>query len=242
MDVSAFELPLLLSGACVAGIISAICGFGGGILYLPIVVAIVGPRTAVPLITLGLIFSNLSRVLLLFKHVKWPLTFKYCLGAIPGAILGALIFVRLPTGLLTRSIGVFLIASVFLRRFEQMQVRPSQHWIFIPLGAIVGFFSAIWGAIGPAAVPFFLATGLTKEAFVATIAFGAFAMHIAKTLSYGGLGLLHQSMLPLGAAIAVLMIFGTWIGHRILKRTTPRVFLTLVDGLLIVLGLFFLLK
>ena len=67
------ELSLLLSGAFVAGVVSAIAGFGGGILYLPLVVALVGPREAVPLVTFGLMFSNVTRVTIHWKSIVWPL-------------------------------------------------------------------------------------------------------------------------------------------------------------------------
>jgi uncharacterized membrane protein YfcA len=242
MIATGLDLILLLAGAFVAAVVSGVCGFGGGVLFLPLIIALVGPRAAVPLITIGLLFSNFTRLALLRRHIDWPLALRYAAGAIPGAVIGAIVFATLPDGFVTRSIGGFLIVAVLFRRYKGLQIPVHRRWIFIPVGTGVGFFSAIWGAIGPMAVPFFLAAKLSKEAFVATIAIGAFLMHIAKIITYGRLDLLNTPLVKTGLLLGLLMIFGTWVGKVILTRTTPRVFLIVVDILMVVLGVFFLVR
>ncbi|HUU45649.1 MAG TPA: sulfite exporter TauE/SafE family protein [Acidobacteriota bacterium] len=242
MIATGFELVLLLVGAFVGALVTAVCGFGGGILILPLIVAIVGPRAAVPLITFMLVFSNATRLLLLRRWVDWPLALRYTAGAVPAAVLGGILFVRLPAGFITRGIGVFLILSVILNRWNRVRLPHRHQWIFYPAGALVGFFSAIWGAIGPLAVPFFLAARLGKEAFVGTLAFGALVMHIAKTVTYGRFDLLSDELVRTGLILGALMIAGAWTGTRILHRTDPRIFRIAVDILLVIVGVIFLVQ
>jgi uncharacterized membrane protein YfcA len=223
-------------------VVTAICGFGGGLLILPLIVAIVGPRAAVPLITLMLIFSNFGRVVFLRRWIAWPLGLRYICGAIPAAVIGGIVFVRLPAGFITRGIGVFLILSVIVHHWERLRVPQKHSWIFYPAGALVGFFSAIWGAIGPLAVPFFLSAKLSKEAFVGTLAFGALSMHIAKTITYGRLDLVSMDLLRTGVVLGAIMVFGAWVGTRILRRATPRAFGIAVDILLMIIGVYFLVR
>jgi len=237
------ELSLLLAGAFVAGVISAVAGFGGGILYLPLVVALVGPREAVPLITFGLMFSNLTRVTIHWRRIVWPLAIRYTIGAIPGAALGAVVFVKLPADWITRGIGAFLIASVIFLLLQKEDHPPLTRWgIFYPLGAIVGFFSNMLGVVGPTAVPFFLATGIRKEAFVGTMAFGALMMHTTGVATWSALQIMSVAIIRNGVLIGVLMIAGTYAGNALLKKATSKVFLYVVEGLLVVIGVLFLVK
>lgn len=236
------DLILLLAGAFVGALVSGVCGFGGGILILPLVVAIVGPRVAVPFLTFGLLFSNGTRVLLLRRFVVWSSLWRYVLGAIPGALIGAVIFTKLPVGLVTRSIGALLIITVVIRRWKREDLLAGHSWILAPVGAVIGFLSAIWGAVGPLAVPFFLATGLRKERFVATIGLGALLIHVAKLTVYEHYDLMSWGLVKTGLVFGALMIIGTWVGKQILVRTTPRIFLILVDILLVIVGVVFLLR
>jgi len=236
------DLILLMVGAFVGALVSGVCGFGGGILILPLVVAIVGPRVAVPFLTFGLLFSNGTRVFLLRRFVVWSSLWRYVVGAIPGALIGAFVFTKLPAGLVTRSIGVLLIITVVVRRWRRDDLLAGHTWILAPVGAVIGFLSAIWGAVGPLAVPFFLATGLRKERFVATIGFGALMIHVAKLSVYQSYDLLSWGLVKTGLAFGALMIVGTWVGKQILVQTTPRIFMILVDLLLVIVGAVFLLR
>lgn len=237
------ELSLLLLGAFVAGVISAIAGFGGGILYLPLVVALVGPREAVPLVTFGLMFSNVTRVTIHWKSIVWPLAARYIIGAMPGAALGAVVFVKLPADWITRGIGAFLIASVVFLLVQKENRPPLTRWtIFYPLGAMVGFFSNMLGVVGPMAVPFFLATGVRKQAFVGTMAIGALLMHVTGVATWSALKVISPSTVTYGLLMGALMIVGTYAGNAMLKRFSSRVFMYVVQGLLAVIGVLFLVK
>lgn len=241
--MSPLDLSLLLAGAFVAGVISAIAGFGGGILYLPLVVALVGPREAVPLVTFGLMFSNLTRVSIHWRAIVWPLASRYILGAIPGAAAGAIVFVKLPADWITKGIGLFLIASVVFLLVQKENRPPLTRWsIFYPLGAMVGFFSNMLGVVGPMAVPFFLATGIRKEAFVGSMAIGALLMHVTGVTTWTAFRIISSSTVLYGLLMGALMVVGTYAGTAMLKRINPKIFMYVVEGLLVVIGVLFLFK
>lgn len=237
------ETSALLAGAFVAGVVSAIAGFGGGILYLPLVVALVGPRTAVPLVTFGLIFSNLTRVSIHWRSIVWPLAIRYLIGAIPGAALGAIVFVKLPADWITKGIGAFLIASVVFLLTQKENRPPLTRWgVFYPLGAMVGFFSNMLGVVGPMAVPFFLATGIRKEAFVGTMAIGALLMHVTGVTTWMAFRIMTGEIVRNGLLMGVLMVAGTYAGNALLKRASSKAFMYVVEGLLVVIGVLLLVK
>ena len=69
-------------------------------------------------------------------------------------------------------------------------------------------------------VPFMLGYGLSKEAFVATLAVIALATNITRVSVFGGTELLGGSFLLLGLLVGLVTIPGNWIGRSVLRRMT----------------------
>ena len=69
-------------------------------------------------------------------------------------------------------------------------------------------------------VPFLLGYGLTKEAFVATLASIAFLTNVTRVGVFGTTNLLDGQFLLLGIYVGLLTIPGNMIGRSILRRLT----------------------
>src|SRR3954454_11677661 len=70
-------LPTLLAASAAAfglAALSAVAGFGGGVLLLPVFTALFGLRVAVPMLTLTQISSNAFRAWLNRGELRWRLT------------------------------------------------------------------------------------------------------------------------------------------------------------------------
>ena len=223
--------------AFLASVLSGVAGFGGAMVFLPFLVAAYGARPAVPILTVAVLLGNASRVYFNRRELKLALVGFFSLGSVPFAILGSLVYVALPAFWIKKSIGLFLLFSVLYQRIHH-PVRVRNSWIFVPLGAVSGFLSAIVGGIGPLSSPFFLAYGLTKEAFVGTEAFCAAGMHLAKSLAYHRLEVLAGPELKAGLGLGVMMILGSYAARKILERLSREKFLLLVDVLMVLIGLY----
>src|SRR5690349_21960478 len=103
---------LTLGAACLAAyalaLLSAVAGFGGGVLLLPVFTALFGLRAAVPMLTLTQLASNGSRAWLNRSEVHWRLVGWFALGAVPLAVVGGVALTRAPLEPLRRLLGVFL--------------------------------------------------------------------------------------------------------------------------------------
>jgi uncharacterized protein len=87
------ELSTLLGASAAAfalAVLSAVAGFGGGVLLLPVFTALFGLRVAVPMLTFTQLSSNASRVWLNGRELRWPLIGWFALGAVPSAVAGCL--------------------------------------------------------------------------------------------------------------------------------------------------------
>jgi uncharacterized membrane protein YfcA len=237
-------LHLLLIGgaALVASTLAAVSGFGGAAVLLPVLVASFGVREAIPILTVAQLIGNGSRVWFNRHELNWKVVGWFALGGVPSALVGGVIFSRTPLPFLTRMLGVFLILVVAWRHLRPKATAKPPAWSFALIGAGASFLSALLGSVGPLMAPFFLAHGLVKGAYIGTEALATVVMHVAKLIAY------HQSsVLPLhaviaGLAIGPIMIFGSFLGKRMVDRLSERVFVWIIEATLLVAGSLFIWK
>jgi uncharacterized membrane protein YfcA len=236
------ELALLFAATLVGGTLAAVAGFGAAAILLPVLVALFGPRDAIPILAVVGLVSNASRVGFNRTEVRWPIVGWFALGGIPAALIGGFLFAAAPIEALTRLIGAFLLASVAWRH---LRPRPSGllgERTFLVIGAVFAFASALIGSVGPVMAPFFLAAGLRKGAYIGTEAAASVVMQAAKLVAYGISALLSPLTLGVGLLVTPAMIAGSWIGKRIVDRLPERIFVALIEVVLVVAGLAFLIR
>jgi len=231
-------VTLLVASAAAFGLalLSAVAGFGGGVLLLPVFTALFGLRFAVPMLTVTQLSSNGSRVWLNRRELRWPLVGWFALGAVPFAVAGAVLLAHAPLSPLKRVLGVFLLGVVGWRRVNPHPGKPGDR-AFAGIGAASGLGSALLGSVGPLTAPFFLAYGLTRAAYIGTEAAAALTMHLTKTAAYGAGDLLTGRVLLYGAALTPATLAGAWVGRKVLRRIGDRLFVLLVEAGLVVAGL-----
>ena len=232
---------LLVAGAAfVAATLTAVTGFGGAAVLLPVLVAFFGVRDAIPILTVAQLVGNGSRVWFNRREVVLPVVGWFALGGVPLALLGGWLFATAPIAALTRALGVFLLAIVAVRRTGVWKPGRLPLRGFAFLGAVFSFLSALVGSVGPLMAPFFLAYGLVKGAYIGTEALATVVMHVAKLVAYGGAAILTLHAVLIGAAMGPIMVVGSWAGKQIVDRLPERVFVLLIEVTMLVAGLVFL--
>src|SRR3970040_1523350 len=116
---------------------------------------------------------------------------------------------------------------------------PSLHG-FAAIGAIFSFLCALPGSVGPLMAPFFLAYGLVKGAYIGTEALATVIMHVTKLVAYQGAAILTPRAMLAGLALGPIMIVGSYVGKRILDRLPERVFVYVIDAVLVGSGVWLL--
>ena len=228
--------------ALAASILAAVAGFGGAVIMLPVLVWAAGIQDAIPILTIAQLIGNLSRVVLNKRELKWPVVWRFALGAVPAAIIGGIIFATAPAAALVRLLGVFLILMVVYRHTHWGKSAKLTLRGFVPLGAASGILSAVLGTVGPLAAPFFLAYGLVKGAYIGTEAMTAVVMHVTKLGVYGSYRLISLHTLLIGIAIGAIMILGTFLGRKLLYRVPEHIFPYIIEGTLLISGTIFLVR
>ncbi|MCS7005492.1 MAG: sulfite exporter TauE/SafE family protein [Cytophagales bacterium] len=232
------KLIILFISSYAAATISGAAGFGGALVLLPILTYFIDVKTVVPILTIGQLFGNASRVWLGRKELAREPIFLFLLTAIPCAIVGSYLLVDIQVRFIKVGIGIFLWALVLYRRlYSQKSISSPGMLIMLIGGGITGFLSGIAGSAGPIGAAFFLSLPLSPTAYVASEAFTAFVIHVMKIVVYQKYLLIRAEELSYGVFIGLAMIGGSWTGKRIIEKISKKNFTTLVEILLVVSGI-----
>ena len=228
---------VVIAGALLGSVIGGVAGFGAGITLLPILVFMLGARVAVPVLTVTMVIGNLSRIWWSRHHVEPRVAFTFLAGGIPATALGAMLFAGASSEWLGRAIGIFMLAAVPFRRLLQGSglVVRLRHLPIV--GAAVGMLSAVVVTTGPVATPLFLAYGLRRAAYIGTEGVCTMVMHITRGAVFTRYSLLTWEAVALGCVLGSTMFVGSWVARRLVDRMSERVFLWIIEGLLVVMGL-----
>ena len=239
---SILQWLVLASVALAASTLAAVTGFGGAAVLLPALVAAFGMREAVPILTVAQLIGNGSRVWFNRRKLDWRVVAWFAVGAVPLALIGGYLFAKAPLSALTRLLGAFLLLVVLWRHVRPRQPKPFPVVAFAGVGAGASFLSALLGSVGPIMAPFFLAYGLVKGAYIGTEALSTVVMHVTKLVAYRQTAVLTGRGVLIGLALGPIMVFGSWLGKRIVDRLPEKVFVAIIEGVLIVAGVLFLLR
>src|SRR5690606_6252533 len=114
------------------------------------------------------VMANLSRILAWWRDVDWRACAAYSVTGIPAAVLGARTLLVLPGRMVDIAIGAFFLFMIPARRWLAASRLRIRLWHLAIVGAVIGYLTGIVVSTGPLNVPFFLAYGLTKGAFLST--------------------------------------------------------------------------
>ena len=230
-------IAILAGISLLAFTVAGIAGFGSGVIAMPVLVWMLGPREAVPIITLVQLVGSASRTGLNWKEISWPVLKWSALGSIPISALASYLFVVTPVPIFTRLLGLLLLVLVAQRHTQWGRGRSIKLRSFVLVGGANGLASGYLGTPGPLAAPFHLAYGLTGVAFVGTTAAGVLLTQIPKIPVFASNALPGTQVLYIAAAMGVMAFAGSVAGKRISGKVSDRWFPIGVETLLVLSGI-----
>lgn len=227
----------------IAYIISTLSGGGGSLLLVPVINILLGAKVVAPVVNLGNLISEPSRIILFRKHIQWEIILYYSPPAIIGAVVSAWLLVNIKIEWLQIFIALFLISSVFQFRFGKKKKSFNMRIeAFIPLGFFIAFIKTMVGAVGPILNPFYLNYGIVKEKMIATKTVNTFIVGLVQISSYTALGSLHGELWIYGIVMGIGASLGNWTGKSLLKKFTDETFIKFVIAVMFISGLLMLIR
>jgi len=177
-----------------------------------------------PVVTFASLIAGVGRVAFFWKHVDWRVVAWYAPGAVAGALAGGWVFMRLSAELVQLCAGLFLVSTVWQYRLgARPRSFPMRLPWFLPVSFASGMTSAIVGASGVLANPFYLNYGMVKERMLATRAVNSMGIQLAKLAAYAMFGALTLDLtlhgLAAGAgAVAAIALTRPWLARLPSRR------------------------
>jgi uncharacterized membrane protein YfcA len=206
-------MPILVAVAVLAGILTTISGFGGGLVLLLAVAAISGPKTALAATAIALLVANLHRIWLYRRDVGARVTVPLLLGVVPGSLAGAWFAASIPdTAVHVVMLGVVVLSVARSWRGWSWQPGPR---MLTTSGIVIGVLAGSAGGAGFLLGPVVLAAGLEGRRYLGTIAVSAVAMHVARITGYGAGGLVTLEVLRIAAVLTPALLVGNLLGNHL---------------------------
>jgi uncharacterized membrane protein YfcA len=224
-DVTPIELVLLALVALATSMLSAVVGFGGGILLLAALASVIDPLAAIVVQGAIQLVGNTARAHAHHRAIDWSVVARLTVLVIPGSVLGLLVARDLEADTIRALMGGFILLVTWWPAATTGLARHVNTPTLVSAGAVAGFGNVTVGATGPLLAPFFRAATANRLAFVGTFAAAQALGHLVKliTLSAGGATAIGDH-LPLVAAGVVAVVIGTRLGTRVLRGVSEQRF------------------
>ena len=223
VDLQPATILLIAVIAYLTAVFHSVSGFAGGLLLTICLAPILGVKESVPVTAAALILSNVTRTWVFRRAIQWRMVAAVFATALPGIVLGAIVYVKLPVHWVAMVLGTFLIITVPLRRLlhsRNFKVGLSGlSAAGVPYGLVSG---TIIGA-GMMLAPFLLGAGLIGEQLIAVVAAIGLGLNVTKTVVFGISPLLTQSLAIQGLLVGLCTIPGAFTGRWIVKNTSIRI-------------------
>lgn len=239
-DVGLWDLALIAVVAFALSVVGGLSGFGIGLVLPAFIAPVVGVVAVIPVMAVAMTFANASRVWV-YRHALSARTVGLLmLTALPGALIGALIYTRLSSDAIGMMLGVFLIATVPARHV----LARARFKLGMPgLMAIGGGYGLLAGGLSGAGlflVAALLATGVQGAALIAADAAISVAINVLKVAVFGGYALITPELFLAGILIGLCTVPGAFVARRILDSLPLTVHVWLMEALVVAGGISFL--
>ena len=238
--------PLLLQWlgvgivAFFAAVLGGMAGYGTG-LILPIALApVIGVANIVPVMAVAMMINNASRALAFRHDIQWLHVRRMLWLGLPACLIGAWGYTRLDARWIALLLGLFLLASIPLRRLLQrtrMQLAARGE---VVAGGAFGFIEGGMTGTGVILISLLMAAGVQGAALIATDAVVSTLMGLAKVLLFGGVARLDASMVVTGALVGLCTAPGAFVARALLRRLPQQLHLHIMEAVVVLGGLAFL--
>jgi len=222
-------------------------GFGAVLIAMPMLAFVLPISTAVSVTTALTAITSLHQLSRDWRRVAWR---DFAIMAAYSAIgigLGFYFITLLNEQALRDSLGVFLILySVYALATAKVSHTVSARWrgpLAAGTGIAGGLLGTLFGAgVGPIYVVYFNALRLEREIFRVTMSTVVLLGGAARIAGYASFGFYERSSIALIAIGLPLVVVGSWLDDRVIRKLDPQRFSWLVAGLILLSGVALLLK
>jgi uncharacterized membrane protein YfcA len=205
-----FTLAALI--AFVAGFVRGFSGFGAGMVYVPLIGALYGPRFAVVSLLIVDFICAVPYVAVALPHVRWRETLPLLIGCALALPLGALALIYVDPTPLRWAIAIIIVIFVVLLASGWRYHGQPKTPVTLGVGAISGALGGATQIPGPPVIIYWLGGQMNALTVRANLIAYFGLCDLFSIIVYGASGLLTNEPIFFGLAMIVPYIAGAGAG------------------------------
>ena len=233
--MSTTEIVIVLVASAIAALVKSTTGMGYPLVLLPVLALFIDVAEAVVIVAPSNLVLNSQLTWGMREHRSEARTLSSVLKwSVPGAVVGALLLPVLPDASLRIVLVVIIVVFLINRvRSPNTQLSESQSKrLAAPVGFFAGGFQGAAGISGPIVTSWFLSVGISRDAFIFSIATVFALSGFAQIVVLAIQGLFTPTLIALGAALIPLSFLIFPFGKKLRDMASPQMFERVVLGLL----------
>lgn len=224
IDFIAHNPILFYSIILFSSIISSAFGISGFTL-IPLAALVFGPKESIGIITIYFISQNITKIAFFYKYINYPIAKKMIIWGLPGVFIGSIALSYIPEAFFEKFLALIAILITFNEVFKIFTKRTTASEKYLPFyGIFYGIASGLIGSGNMIKGPLYISLGLIKETYLGTYAFSNLFINLPKSVIYGTTGIITTNTLVISIPFIAISIIGTWIGKRLLKYISNKIF------------------
>jgi uncharacterized protein len=228
--------------ALLAEILGTVGGFGSSIIFIPLASLFFDFYSVLGITSVFHVASNLSKIYLFKEGVDWKIVRNIGIPAVIFVSIGAFATRFVNILYVEIFLGIFLVViSLLFLIFDELKFKPNISNSIIG-GSISGFLAGIMGTGGAIRGITLASFGLQKSVFIATSAFIDLGVDLSRGFVYFSNGYIHKHDLIYILLLIGVGFVGSYIGKRLLQYISEAYFKKIVLYLILIIGLFLILK
>jgi len=236
-------LGVVAVAAIIAGGIASFAGFGIGSVLTPALASQVAASVAVACVSIPHLVATSLRLWIVREHIDYQILRSFgamsAVGGLAGAAVGTMVSARW-LEIVLAALLLFVGIGYLLGWTKRMKFAGPAAWI---AGGVSGLLGGLVGNQGGLRAGAMTGIGVSRDAFVATATATGLIVDLARMPVYFTA---YRSEIfenwPWVATMTAGVIVGTLIGMKVLRRIPEDRFMTVVSVLLVVLGIWLLVK
>ena len=237
LELSIFENTVLTLLCFFTAMMTSIAGAGGGTVLLASMLQFMNPSEAIPVHGVIQLSSNIARVWLLRKFVKWTIILKFSLLIPLGVYIGLEIFRNVDADDIKNLIGLFIIIALVLQNLKSIRkITISSNWYYL-IGFLTGILNILVGVIAPLLAVIIKHSLNEKKSIVGTLGYFGFVGNFTKIIGFSLIGFTFIEYIDTFLLMIPATLLGSRIGQYLLDKISNKFFFYIFQVILIALAL-----
>jgi uncharacterized membrane protein YfcA len=214
----------IIATALISGIVRGFSGFGGALILIPVMSALVGPRVAVPTFYLSDLGSATPYGIASVRKCNWSMVLPMLLGTWIAQPVGALLLESLDPLLLRWGMDAMVIAMLALLLTGWRFRGQPKTWLTFLVGLFAGSMGGATGISGPPVIAYWLGgrtdAALTRANIMVYYAFSSMAIDVIFFVK----GLFTWQIVIYAMSVWPCYTLGLALGARLFGMATEEAF------------------